>query len=221
MPNLRGLDRALDRGVRDIAIFGSATEAFAHRNLNRGVEESIAMFAPVVARANAEGVRVRAYLSMCFGDPWEGDVPIRQVACLGRRLLELGCDQVSLGDTIGVGTPGHVTALLAEFAAADIGPERLAVHFHDTYGQALPNTLAALQAGITVIDASAGGIGGCPYADSATGNLATEDLVWMLHGLGIETGIDLPALVATSTWMAAQLGRPMPSRAVQALTPRP
>lgn len=221
MPNLRGLDRALDRGVRDIAIFGSATEAFAHRNLNRGVEESIAMFAPVVARANAEGVRVRAYLSMCFGDPWEGDVPIRQVACLGRRLLELGCDQVSLGDTIGVGTPGHVTALLAEFAAAGIGPERLAVHFHDTYGQALPNTLAALQAGITVIDASAGGIGGCPYADSATGNLATEDLVWMLHGLDIETGIDLPALVATSTWMAAQLGRPMPSRAVQALTPRP
>ncbi|MBV9205478.1 MAG: hydroxymethylglutaryl-CoA lyase [Actinobacteria bacterium] len=221
VPNLRGLDRALDRGVRDIAIFGSATEAFARRNLNRSVAESIAMFAPVVAKANAEGVAVRAYLSMCFGDPWEGDVPIRQVVGVGRRLLELGCDQLSLGDTIGVGTPGHVSALLEAFGAAGVGPERLAVHFHDTYGQALPNTLAALQAGITVIDASAGGIGGCPYAGSATGNLATEDLVWMLHGLGMDTGIDLPALVATSTWMAGQLGRPMPSRAVQALGATP
>ena len=219
VPNVRGLSRALAHGVREIAIFGSATEAFAQRNLNRSVAESIAMFAPVVARARAEGLAVRAYLSMCFGDPWEGEVPIGQVVAIGGQLLELGCGQLSLGDTIGVGTPGHVTALLAAFAGAGIGPEWLAVHFHDTYGQALANTLAALQAGVSVIDASAGGIGGCPYAGSATGNLATEDLVWMLHGLGIQTGIDLPALVATSAWMARQLGRPMLSRAATALAP--
>jgi hydroxymethylglutaryl-CoA lyase len=217
VPNLRGLDRALARGVREIAIFGSATESFARRNLNRSVAESVAMFAPVVSRAASEGAGVRAYLSMAFGDPWEGSVPVPQVVSVGRQLLELGCGQLSLGDTIGVATPGQVTGLLAAFAEAGIGPERLAVHFHDTYGQALANTLAALRAGITVVDASAGGTGGCPYARSATGNLATEDLAWMLHGLGIETGIDLPALVSASTWMAGQLGRPMPSRAAAAL----
>jgi hydroxymethylglutaryl-CoA lyase len=222
VPNERGLERALSRGVRDIAIFGSATETFAHRNLNRGIEESIAMFSPVVAGARAAGANVRGYLSMCFGDPWEGDVPVSQVVAVGMRLLELGCTELSLGDTIGVGTPGHVTALLAAFAEAGAGPDRLAVHFHDTYGQALANTLAALHSGISVVDASAGGLGGCPFAGTATGNLATEDLVWMLHGLGIDTGIDLSALVATSHWMAGQLGRPSPSRVVQALrTPAP
>ncbi len=220
VPNERGLDRALGRGVRDIAIFGSATETFARRNLNRGIAESIAMFSPVVARAQAAGARVRAYVSMCFGDPWEGEVPIAQVVHVGTRLLELGCDELSLGDTIGVGTPGHVSALLEAFAAAGVEPGRLAVHFHDTYGQALANTLTALRHGVTVVDAAAGGIGGCPYAESATGNLATEDLVWMLHGLGIETGIDLAALVSTSTWMAGHLGRPSPSREVQALAPK-
>jgi hydroxymethylglutaryl-CoA lyase len=219
VPNERGLDRALGLGVRDIAIFGSATETFAHRNLNRGITESIAMFAPVVARARAAGARVRAYVSMCFGDPWEGEVPVAQVVNVGTRLLELGCDQLSLGDTIGVGTPGHVIALLDAFVAAGVGPGRLAVHFHDTYGQALANTLTALRGGVTVVDASAGGLGGCPYAESATGNLATEDLVWMLHGLGIETGVDLAALVSASAWMAGQLGRPSPSRVVQALAP--
>ena len=218
VPNERGLDRALARGVREIAIFGSATETFAQRNLNRSVDESIAMFAPVVARARDEGLAVRAYVSMCFGDPWEGDVPIDQVVTAGRRLLDLGCTQLSLGDTIGVGTPGHVTALLTAFAAAGTRVEELAVHFHDTYGQALANTVAALQAGITTVDASAGGLGGCPYAKNATGNLATEDLVWMLDGLGIETGVDLASLVATSTWMADQLGRPSPSRVVRALS---
>jgi hydroxymethylglutaryl-CoA lyase len=218
VPNERGLDRALAKGVRDIAIFGSATETFAQRNLNRSVAESIAMFAPVVERARAEELTVRAYLSMCFGDPWEGDVPIEQVVGVGTRLLELGCTQLSLGDTIGVGTPGHVTALLGAFAAAGVGPERLAVHFHDTYGQALANTLAALEFGITTVDASAGGLGGCPYAKSATGNLATEDLVWMLTGLGIHTGVDLGKLVETSLWMAAQLGRPSASSVVRALS---
>lgn len=221
VPNMRGLSRCLDHGVRDIAIFGSATETFAKRNLNRGVAEAIDMFEPVVAKARDSGARVRAYLSMCFGDPWEGDVPIDQVVTIGRQLIDLGCEQLSLGDTIGVATPGHVVALLAAFGEAGIGTDRLAVHFHDTYGQALANTMSALECGVTVIDASAGGIGGCPFAGSATGNLATEDLVWMLHGLGIETGIDLPALVAASVWMAGELGRPVPSRAVQALAKQP
>ncbi|CAN5348282.1 hydroxymethylglutaryl-CoA lyase [soil metagenome] len=218
VPNERGLDRALERGVRDIAIFGSATETFAGRNLNRTMGGQLEMFAPVVARARNAGVDVRAYVSMCFGDPWEGDVPIEQVVGVGTALLDLGCTQLSLGDTIGVGTPGHVRALLAAFTDAGTPVHSLAVHFHDTYGQALSNTLAALQAGITTVDASAGGLGGCPYAESATGNLATEDLVWQLHGRGIHTGVDLAALLSTSAWMAGQLGRPSPSRVVQALT---
>ncbi|MDQ7906004.1 hydroxymethylglutaryl-CoA lyase [Phytohabitans sp. ZYX-F-186] len=217
VPNQRGLDRALALGVREIAIFGSATETFAKRNLNRTVDESLAMFEPVVERARAEGLRVRAYLSMCFGDPWEGEVPVPQVVSVARRLVGLGCDQLSLGDTIGVGTPGHVTSLIRVLADAGVGPDRLAVHFHDTYGQALANTLAALQAGVTTVDSSAGGLGGCPYAKSATGNLATEDLVWQLHGLGIATGVDLGALVRTSLWMAQRLGRQSPSAVVRAL----
>jgi len=218
VPNERGLDRALAKGIREIAIFGSATETFAQRNLNRSVAESIAMFAPVVERARAEGLTVRAYVSMCFGDPWEGDVPIEQVVGVGTRLLDLGCTELSLGDTIGVATPGHVTALLAAFAGAGVGNDRLAVHFHDTYGQALANTFAALQAGITTVDASAGGLGGCPFAKNATGNLATEDLVWMLAGLGIQTGVDLDKLVKTSLWLAAKLGRPSSSNVVRALS---
>ncbi|ACY97542.1 MULTISPECIES: hydroxymethylglutaryl-CoA lyase [Thermomonospora] len=217
VPNERGLDRALRAGVTHIAVFASATESFARRNLNRTVAESLAMFAPVVTRAKENGLWVRAYVSMCFGDPWEGEVPIEQVVSVAVRLMELGCDELSLGDTIGVGTPGHVTALIGALGEAGIGAQRLAVHFHDTYGQALANTLAALRCGVTTVDSSAGGIGGCPYAESATGNLATEDLVWMLHGLGIQTGVDLPALAATSRWMATRLGRPSPSRVVQAL----
>jgi hydroxymethylglutaryl-CoA lyase len=217
VPNERGLERALAQGVTDVAIFGSATETFAQRNLNRSIDESLAMFAPVVEQARAAGVGVRGYLSMCFGDPWEGQVAVEQVVRVGAQLLELGCTQLSLGDTIGVGTPGHVRALLEAFGQAGLGVEVLAMHFHDTYGQALANALAALQAGITTLDASAGGLGGCPFAKNATGNLATEDLVWMLDGLGIETGVDLAALVQTSVWMAAELGRPSPSRVVQAL----
>lgn len=217
VPNERGLDRALEHGVTEIAIFASATETFALRNLNRSVESQFDMFVPVVARALEQGVRVRAYVSMCFGDPWEGPVPVPQVVNVGRRLLGLGCFELSIGDTIGVGTPGQVGVLLDAFRAEGVGPERLAVHFHDTYGQALVNTLAALRAGVTVVDASAGGIGGCPYAKSATGNLATEDLVWMLDGLGIETGVNLRSLVATSLWLAEKLDHPSPSRVVQAL----
>jgi len=218
VPNERGLDRALELGMQHIAIFGSATETFARKNLNRGLDEQFAMFEPTVARARENGLDVRAYVSMCFGDPWEGDVAIEQVVSVGQRLLDLGASQLSLGDTIGVGSAGHVKALVGAFGEAGVATDRLAVHFHDTYGQALANAHAALEEGITTFDASAGGLGGCPYAESATGNLATEDLVWLLQGLGIETGVDLERLVATSVWMAGQLGRPSPSRVVQALS---
>ncbi|MGH4017333.1 MAG: hydroxymethylglutaryl-CoA lyase [Pseudonocardiaceae bacterium] len=217
VPNERGLDRALAAGVAEIAIFASATESFALRNLGRGLDEQFAMFAPVVGRARAEGLGVRGYVSMCFGDPWEGAVAVEQVVAVGRSLLDMGCSQLSLGDTIGVATPGHVAALLSGFGRAGVGVDVLAVHFHDTYGQALANTLTALRAGVSWVDASAGGLGGCPYAESATGNLATEDLVWMLDGLGIQHGVDLDLLVRTSVWMAGQLGRPAPSRVVRAL----
>ncbi|MEU0371559.1 hydroxymethylglutaryl-CoA lyase [Streptomyces sp. NPDC006283] len=218
VPNDRGLDRALGLGAREVAVFASATESFAKANLNRTVDEALAMFEPVVTRAVEHGLRVRGYLSMCFGDPWEGPVPLDQVVRVTRRLADMGCDELSLGDTIGVATPGHVGALLTALNDAGVPSSRLAVHFHDTYGQALANTLAALQHGVSVVDASAGGLGGCPYAKSATGNLATEDLVWMLHGLGIETGVDLGRLTATSVWMAEQLGRPSASRTVRALS---
>ncbi|MCI3276578.1 hydroxymethylglutaryl-CoA lyase [Streptomyces cylindrosporus] len=215
VPNERGLERALALGARRVAVFASATESFAKANLNRTVDEALAMFEPVVGRAKEAGGHVRGYLSMCFGDPWEGAVPVPQVVRVCRALLDMGCDELSLGDTIGVATPGHVRALLTEL---DVPVEKIGVHFHDTYGQALANTYAALQHGVTTVDASAGGLGGCPFAKSATGNLATEDLVWMLRGLGIDTGVDLGRLVATSVWMAEQLGRPSPSRTVRALS---
>jgi hydroxymethylglutaryl-CoA lyase len=217
VPNERGLDRALEAGVRHVAIFGSATETFARRNLDRGLEDQFAMFAPTVERARGAGLDVRAYVSMCFGDPWEGAVPVEQVVAVGTRLLDLGASQLSLGDTIGVGTAAHVSALLEAFLDAGVPLDALAVHFHDTYGQALSNAVAALRSGITTFDASAGGLGGCPFAGSATGNLATEDLVWLLEGLGVEHGVDLDALVATSVWMAGELGRESPSAVVRAL----
>nr|WP_042195658.1 hydroxymethylglutaryl-CoA lyase [Kibdelosporangium sp. MJ126-NF4]CEL22142.1 Hydroxymethylglutaryl-CoA lyase [Kibdelosporangium sp. MJ126-NF4]CTQ92923.1 Hydroxymethylglutaryl-CoA lyase (EC 4.1.3.4) [Kibdelosporangium sp. MJ126-NF4] len=213
VPNDRGLDRALAAGVGQIAIFASATESFAQKNLNRTLDSQFEMFEPVVTRARDAGLEVRGYLSMCFGDQWEGPVPREQVVAAGKRLLDMGCSQLSLGDTIGVATPGQVEALIDAFGS----PDQLAVHFHDTYGQALSNTLAALRCGVSTVDSSAGGLGGCPYAESATGNLATEDLVWMLDGLGVAHGVDLAKLVETSAWMAERLGRPSPSRVVQAL----
>jgi hydroxymethylglutaryl-CoA lyase len=217
VPNLRGLERALEMGVGSIAVFASATESFAQANLGRSVAESMTMFAPVIERARAEGLWVRAYVSMCFGDPWEGDVPIGQVVQVADWLVDMGADQLSLGDTIGVGTAGHVVALLDALQHRGIGADQTAVHFHDTYGQALTNTITALQSGVRVVDAAAGGLGGCPFAKSATGNLATEDLVWALEGMGVHTGVDLEALVATSAWLAGELGRPSPSRVVRAL----
>lgn len=217
VPNERGLDRALEADVSHIAIFASATETFAQKNLNSSLDGQFAMFEPVVERARAAGLDVRAYVSMCFGDPWEGVVPIDQVVATGRRLLDLGASQLSIGDTIGVGTPGHVRALIGHFVAGGTSVDQLAMHFHDTYGQALANAYAALGLGITTFDASAGGLGGCPYAESATGNLATEDLVWMLDGLGIEHGVDLRALIETSVWMAEILGKEPASAVVRAL----
>ncbi|MEU2335509.1 hydroxymethylglutaryl-CoA lyase [Streptomyces sp. NPDC006654] len=218
VPNQRGLDRALALGARRVAVFASATESFAKANLNRTVDESLAVFDPVVRQAKDAGAHVRGYVSMCFGDPWEGAVPLHQVVRVCTALRDMGCDELSLGDTIGVATPGHVLELLALLNEEGVPTNVIGVHFHDTYGQALANTYAALEHGVTTVDASAGGLGGCPYAKSATGNLATEDLVWMLQGLGIETGVDLGRLTATSVWMASHLGRPSPSRTVRALS---
>jgi hydroxymethylglutaryl-CoA lyase len=217
VPNLRGLQRALDLGVGEVALFASATEAFSQRNLNCSIEESFRRFDEVASVARAEGVAVRGYVSMCFGDPWEGNVDISDVVTTARRLLDLGATEISLGDTIGVATPGHVVALLEACAAADIPVGALAAHFHDTYGQALTNASTAVTHGVRVVDVSAGGLGGCPFAKSATGNLATEDLLWHLHGGGIHTGVDLDAMVETSAWLARQLGRPSPSRVLNAL----
>jgi hydroxymethylglutaryl-CoA lyase len=217
VPNLRGLDAAIEAGVAEIAVFASATDSFARRNLGRPMDDQMAMFAPVVEKARGQGLPVRGYVSMCFGDPWEGAVDPGQVIDVCTELLGAGCTSLSLGDTIGVATPGQVTALIEGLLRTGIALEVVGVHFHDTYGQALANTLAALTCGVSTVDSSAGGLGGCPFAESATGNLATEDLVWMLDGLGVETGVDLEALVATSVWMAGVLGRPPVSRVVQAL----
>lgn len=217
VPNDRGLARAVDAGIDDIAVFASATESFAKANLNRTIAESLEMFRPVVGGAREHGMRVRGYVSMCFGDPWEGRVALPQVASVVGDLVAMGCTEISLGDTIGVATPGQVTTLIGLLVDRGIDLSTVAVHFHDTYGQALSNTLIALQNGVTIVDSSAGGLGGCPYAKSATGNLATEDLVWQLEGLGIQTGVDLRKLVDTSVWLAGELGRPSPSRVVRAL----
>lgn len=217
VPNERGLDRALELGCEHVAIFGSATETFAQRNLNSTLEQQFALFEPTVARARAAGLDVRAYVSMCFGDPWEGAVPVERVADIAKALVDGGADTLSLGDTIGVATPGHVLAVLAAVAGRGVGVDQIAMHFHDTYGQALSNVYAALTAGVTEFDSAAGGLGRCPYAKGATGNLATEDLVWMLHGLGIDTGIDLNSLADASAWMASRIGHVSPSRVVTAL----
>ena len=219
VPNPKGLARARGAGADDIAVFASATETFALKNLNRGLETQWDMFEPTITEAVGLGMSVRGYVSMCFGDPWEGPVDPGQVVEVCLRLYQTGCDAISLGDTIGVATPGQVRDMIARLTAAGLPLEAIGVHFHDTYGQALANTLAALQSGVATVDASAGGLGGCPYAKSATGNLATEDLVWMLDGLGLSTGVDLGALVSTSARMAGILGRPSASRVVRALAP--
>jgi hydroxymethylglutaryl-CoA lyase len=221
VPNQRGLDRALAAGAEEVAVFVSATERFAAENLATTLDGAIQLATPVIDQARAGGLRVRGYVSMCFGDPGEGHVEPDQAAEVAARLHALGCETISLGDTIGVATAGQVHRVLSAVTRAGVGLDQVALHFHDTYGQALTNVLAGLQAGVREFDSSAGGLGGCPYAKSATGNLATEDLVWLLTGLGIRTGVDLPSLVRTSVWMAERLGRPSPSRVVTALRGTP
>lgn len=215
--NERGLERALAARVEEIAIFASATESYSRKNLNRSRDEAIEMFRPVARRAKDAGLRVRAYLSMVIADPWDGPTPVRTAVDAGRRLLDLGADELSLGDTIGVGTPGAVEDLIRAYLATGVSAATLAVHFHDTYGQGLANVMAALECGVATVDASAGGIGGSPYAKQAAGNLATEDLVWLLESLGIPTGVDVRALAATSAWLCGELGRDVPGRAARAL----
>ena len=217
-PNQYGFDRAVAAGADEVAVFVSATETFAARNLNSTIDGALAMAQPVIDQARVRGMQVRGYVSMVFGDPWEGRVPVEQAAAVIARLFTLGCTTVSLGDTIGVATAGQVQAVLGAVTDAGVPLGRIALHLHDTYGQALANVLAGLEFGVTEFDASAGGLGGCPYAKSATGNLATEDLVWMLDGLGIDSGVDLQAVVRISRWLAAKLGRPSPSRVVAALS---
>ncbi len=217
VPNERGYERAREAGVDEIAVFTAASEAFNQKNINAGIDESLARFAPVMQRAKADGVRVRGYVSTVLGCPYQGEVPLSDVVRVARRLYEMGCYEVSLGDTIGIGTPGKARAMLR--AVADAVPmPALAVHFHDTYGQGLSNILACLEEGVAVVDASVSGTGGCPYARGASGNVASEDVVYMLHGLGIDTGIDLDELVATGRWLAALLGRDSGSKVTQALS---
>jgi hydroxymethylglutaryl-CoA lyase len=216
VPNETGLNRAVEAGVSEVAVFGAASEAFSKRNLNRTIDESLEMFTPVVRRAIAAGLRVRGYVSTVFGCPFQGEVPHADVARVVTALFDLGVAEVSLGDTIGVGTAGQVHDLLEALQpVTDVN--RLAVHMHDTYGQGLANTLAAFEAGVTIADTSLGGLGGCPFAPGATGNLATEDLVWALERSGVETGVNLSALVDTSAWMFERLGRAPVSRAAKAI----
>lgn len=211
VPNLRGLERALAAGVEEIAVFTAASESFNQKNINASIAESLARIEALTGPARAHGLRVRGYVSCVLGCPYEGVIATEQVVAVARALLELGCYEVSLGDTIGIGTPLAARRLLESVAAA-CEMERVAVHFHDTRGQALANIYACLEAGVAVVDASVAGLGGCPYAAGASGNVATEDLVYMLHGLGIETGIDLPALVAAGHYICGQLGREPGSR---------
>jgi hydroxymethylglutaryl-CoA lyase len=206
VPNVQGLERALAAGVEEIAVFTAASSAFTQKNINATVEESLARLAPVIAQALAKNLKVRAYVSTVLGCPYQGEVPVSEVVRVTQVLVEQGCYEISLGDTIGVGTPRKARAMLRACAEA-VGMGRLAVHFHDTRGQALANILACLEEGVRVADASVSGLGGCPYANGASGNVASEDLIYMLHGMGVDTGVDLDALVDTAKWISAALGR--------------
>ena len=216
VPNEQGYARARAAGATDIAVFTAASEAFNQRNINASIDASLDRFAPVMERARADGVPVRGYVSTVLGCPYQGAVPLSDVVRVARRLHAMGCHEVSLGDTIGVGTPGDARAMLRA-VAAEVPMDALAVHFHDTWGQALANVLACLEEGVSVVDAAVSGAGGCPYAKGASGNVATEDIVYMLHGLGIATGVDLDALAATGRWLAALLGRDTGSKVARAL----
>lgn len=216
VPNLKGYERALACGVREVAVFAAASEAFSMRNINASIDESIARFEPVIERAMADGIAVRGYISTVLGCPYQGAVDTADVVRLARTLKDMGCYEISLGDTIGVGT-AHVARALVRAVAGEIPMEAIAVHFHDTYGQALANVTACLEAGVRTVDASVSGTGGCPYAKGASGNLATEDLVYALHGMGFATGVDLARLVDTGAWLSRLLGRPSASNVNRAM----
>ncbi|GAB2560226.1 hydroxymethylglutaryl-CoA lyase [Rhodanobacter koreensis] len=217
VPNEQGYLRAREVGVREVAVFTAASEAFSQKNANASIDESIARFVSVIEHAQADEVKVRGYVSTVLGCPYQGEVPIKDVVRVARRLYELGCYEISLGDTIGVGTPAKARAML-HAVAQEVPMSALAVHFHDTYGQALANILACLEEGVRVVDSSVSGTGGCPYAKGATGNVASEDVAYMLHGMGMTTGIDLDLLVATGAWLAAQLHKDTASRVTRART---
>ena len=216
VPNEQGYERARAAGADEVAVFTAASEAFNRRNINASIDESIERFAPVLARAREDGVRVRGYVSTVLGCPYQGAVPVAEVVRVARRLHALGCYEISLGDTIGVGTPHQAREMLLA-VATEVPMPALAVHFHDTYGQALANVAACVEAGVRVADSAVAGTGGCPYAKGASGNVASEDLVYMLRGMGIETGIDLEALADTGRWLASRLGRSTGSKVGRAL----
>ncbi|MBS0228415.1 MAG: hydroxymethylglutaryl-CoA lyase [Proteobacteria bacterium] len=219
VPNEQGYARALAAGAREVAVFTAASETFNRKNTNAGIDESLQRFTPVLARAKADGVKVRGYVSTVLGCPYQGEVPLADVVRVARSLHVMGCYEISLGDTIGVGTPGKARAML-QAVAAEVPMDALAVHFHDTYGQALANLLACLEEGVGVIDSAVSGTGGCPYAKGASGNVASEDVVYMLDGLGVRTGVDLGALADTGRWLASLLGRETSSRVGKALGSR-
>jgi hydroxymethylglutaryl-CoA lyase len=218
-PNLKGLEAALAAGATDVAVFAAASESFSQKNINCSIAESLTRFEPVMAAAQAAGVRVRGYVSCVVGCPYEGPVAPAQAASVAQALHAMGCYEVSMGDTIGVGTPATVVPML-EATARHVPLAQLAGHFHDTWGMAVANVYASYQLGVRTFDAAVGGLGGCPYAKGATGNVATEDVVYLLHSLGADTGIDLDALVDTAAWISGELGRPLASRVGRAVQAR-
>ena len=215
VPNEKGYDRAREVGVTEIAVFSAASEAFNQKNINASIDESLQRFEPVMSKAKADGVKVRGYVSTVLGCPYQGEVPLADVVRVSKALHDMGCYEVSLGDTIGIGTPGKARAML-EAVAGEVPMDALAVHFHDTRGQALANILACLEAGVRVVDSSVSGTGGCPYAKGASGNVASEDVVYMLHGMGMQTGVDLDALIATGNWLSTLLGHDTASKVARA-----
>ncbi|MCG5514159.1 hydroxymethylglutaryl-CoA lyase [Ectothiorhodospira shaposhnikovii] len=217
-PNLKGLEAAVAAGARDVAVFAAASESFSRKNINCGIDDSLDRFAPVMERARALDIPVRGYVSCTLGCPYEGEIPPEAVARVAARLHAMGCHEISLGDTIGTGTPLKARRMV-ERVAEVVPMAQLAAHFHDTYGQALANLYAVMELGIRTIDTSVAGLGGCPYARGASGNVATEDVVYMLHGMGIDTGVDLATLVETAHWICGQLGRPVNSRVARAMAP--
>ena len=218
VPNEQGYERALPVGVREVAVFTAASDQFNRTNTNAGIDESLQRFVPILARAAADGIKVRGYVSTVLGCPYQGEVPLADVVRVAVALHRMGCYEVSLGDTVGVGTPRKARAML-KAVAAEVPVDALAIHFHDTYGQALANIASCLEEGVRVVDAAVSGAGGCPYARGASGNVASEDVVYMLHGMGIETGVDLLALAETGRWLAGRLGRETGSRTGRALAP--